>query len=120
MKDLRRQGVRVENVKIDAIRRYLELVAEGRTAKESAREVLAYLAGNPGSRIEEALGALGLLAPPLEEVERAVDELVREMLPRLGGRDPFGPIMGELMKRYRGRVDGAVLSKLLRERLSRT
>jgi glutamyl-tRNA(Gln) amidotransferase subunit E len=28
--------------------------------------------------------------------------------------------MGELMKRYRGRVDGAVLSKLLRERLSRT
>jgi len=120
MKDLRRQGVRVENVKIDAIRRYLELVAEGRTAKESAREVLAYLAGNPGSSVEEALGALGLLAPPVEEVERAVDELVREMLPRLGGRDPFGPIMGELMKRYRGRVDGAVLSKLLRERLSRT
>jgi Glu-tRNA(Gln) amidotransferase subunit E-like FAD-binding protein len=119
MKDLRRQGVRVENVKLDAIRSYLELVAEGRTAKESAREVLAYLAGNPGSSVEDALGALGLLAPPLEEVERTVDELVREMLPRLGGRDPFGPIMGELMKRYRGRVDGAVLSRLLRERLSR-
>jgi glutamyl-tRNA(Gln) amidotransferase subunit E len=55
----------------------------------------------------------------LEEVERTVDEVVREMLPRLGGRDPFGPIMGELMKRYRGRVDGAVLSRLLRERLSK-
>ncbi len=118
-KDLRRQGVRVENVKTDAIRRYLELVAEGRTAKESARDVLVYLAGNPGSSVEEALESLGLLAPPLEEVERTVDELVREMLPKLGGRDPFGPIMGELMKRYRGRVDGAVLSRLLRERLSR-
>jgi glutamyl-tRNA(Gln) amidotransferase subunit E len=119
MKDLRRQSVRVENVKIDAIRRYLELVAEGRTAKESAREALVYLAGNPGSSVEDALEVLGLLAPPLEEVEKTVDELVREMLPRLGGRDPFGPIMGELMKRYRGRVDGAVLSRLLRERLSR-
>jgi glutamyl-tRNA(Gln) amidotransferase subunit E len=51
-----------------------------------AREVLAYLAGNPGSSVEEALEALGLLAPPLEEVERTVDELVREMLPRLRGR----------------------------------
>ncbi len=41
-------------------------------------------------------------------------------MPRLGGRDPFGPIMGKLIKRYRGRVDGAVLSRLLRERPSRT
>ncbi|MDJ0274737.1 MAG: Glu-tRNA(Gln) amidotransferase subunit GatE [Nitrososphaerota archaeon] len=119
MKDLRRQGVPVENVGVGAVRRYLELVAQGRTAKESARDVLAYLAGHPGSTVEEALKALGLEAPPLDEVERVVDELVREVLPRLSGRDPFGPIMGELMKRYRGRVDGAVLSRVLRERLAR-
>ncbi|MCS7117846.1 MAG: Glu-tRNA(Gln) amidotransferase subunit GatE [Thaumarchaeota archaeon] len=117
MKDLKRSGVRVENIDLRRLHGYLKLVAEGRTAKESAREVLAYLANNPDSSSLDAVRALGLLAPTVEEVDREVEALVEELAPKFSGKDPFGPLMGELMKRYRGRVDGAMLSRLLREKL---
>ncbi|MEN3047475.1 MAG: Glu-tRNA(Gln) amidotransferase subunit GatE [Candidatus Caldarchaeales archaeon] len=117
MKDLRRSGVNVDAVDVRRLRGYLELIAEGRTAKESAREVIAFLAGNPDASPLDAVRSLGLLAPGMDEVEREVERLVEELAPKFSGKDPFGPLMGELMKRYRGRVDGAVLSRVLRDKL---
>ncbi|MCS7095065.1 MAG: Glu-tRNA(Gln) amidotransferase subunit GatE [Thaumarchaeota archaeon] len=117
MKDLKRSGVRVELIDLQRLNDYLRLIAEGRTAKESAREVLGYLANNPNSSPLEAVQKLGLLAPRLEDVEREVEELVTRLAPKFQDKDPFGPLMGELMRLYRGKVDGAVLSRILREKL---
>ncbi|GBC70997.1 Aspartyl/glutamyl-tRNA(Asn/Gln) amidotransferase subunit B [Candidatus Calditenuaceae archaeon HR02] len=116
LKQLRREGAPVENLTPAHIRGYFALVSRGATAKESALPVLAELAKNPSLTAEEAVERLGLKAPPLEEVVAFIEELVGAV-PQDERRSAAGRLMGELMKRYRGRVDGALLNKLLMERL---
>ncbi|MEM1972648.1 MAG: Glu-tRNA(Gln) amidotransferase GatDE subunit E, partial [Nitrososphaerota archaeon] len=71
---------------------------------------------DPSLTAEQAVDRLGLRAPPIEEVNSVLEELVSRVPP--GERkSATGRLMGELMRRYRGRVDGGLLNKLLMERL---
>jgi glutamyl-tRNA(Gln) amidotransferase subunit E len=117
LKQLRREGVPVENLDTERIAGYFRLVSEGVTAKESALQVLAELSRDPTLRPEEAVDRLGLRAPPLEEVRQFIDQLIRGVPTEERGR-ATGRLMGELMKKYRGRIDGSLLNKLLLERIS--
>jgi len=116
-KELRREGHPVDEVDFAKVKEYFQLVVEGKTAKESAKQVLAYLSHNPEASASEAVDKLGLRAPPIEEVVEQIDRLVAEALSSQPGSDPTGPIMGRLMKSYRGRVDGSLLSELVKNRL---
>ncbi|MCS7145299.1 MAG: Glu-tRNA(Gln) amidotransferase subunit GatE [Nitrososphaerota archaeon] len=116
LKQLRREGHRVENITPQHIRDYFKLVSRGETAKESALQVLAEIAKDPALAAEEAVDRLGLRAPPIEEVKAYIDELVSHVPPN-ERKSATGKLMGELMRKYRGRVDGALLNKLLMERV---
>ncbi|MCS7142810.1 MAG: Glu-tRNA(Gln) amidotransferase subunit GatE [Aigarchaeota archaeon] len=115
LKELKRDGLDVDSVPFDEFLDFFRMVVNGETAKEAARDVVAYLARNRGSSAREAVVKLGYRAPRIEEVIAVIDALIDEYS-RSGHRDVTGPVMGELMKRYRGKVDGAVLSRLVRER----
>ncbi len=117
-KELRREGYPVDEVEFSKVKEYFELVVRGVTAKESAKQVLSYLSRNPSSSVGEALDKLGLRAPPLEEVVEQIDRLIAEITSEQPHSDPTGPLMGRLMKIYRGRIDGAFLSELVKKRLS--
>lgn len=119
-KELRREGYMVDDVDLNEVERLFWMISRGETAKESAREVLAYLSKNRGAGAEEAISILGLRAPPMDEVVATIDRLIESV----GGSDQaekvhMSRLMGELMGLYRGRVDGALLNKLLRERMLR-
>jgi len=116
LKQLRREGIPVENITLRHLREYFSLVSRGVTAKESALQVLAELARSPELTADEAVERLGLRAPPIGEVLAFIEELVGGVPPRERDR-AAGRLMGELMKRYRGRVDGALLNRLLMEKL---
>ncbi|MEM2931559.1 MAG: hypothetical protein QXI61_01780 [Nitrososphaerota archaeon] len=117
-KELRREGHPVDEVDFSKVKEYFRLVVTGQTAKESAKQVLAYLSRNPDASASDAIDKLGLRAPPLEEVIQEIDRLIDEALSIQPRSEPSGHIMGRLMKLYRGRVDGAVLSELVKKRLS--
>lgn len=116
LKQLRREGYRVENISPSHIYDYFRLVSLGVTAKESALQVLAEIARDPSLTAEQAVDRLGLRAPPIEEVKTFIEELVSSV-PAGERGSAAGRLMGELMRRYRGRVDGGLLNKLLMERL---
>lgn len=116
LKQLKREGHKIENISPNHIYDYFRLVSLGVTAKESALQVLAEIARDPSLTAEQAVDRLGLRAPPIEEVNSFIEELVSSVPP--GERkSATGRLMGELMRRYRGRVDGGLLNKLLMERL---
>jgi len=119
MKSLKREGVNVERVRDEAFLEFFRFVSRGETAKESAPEVIRWLAENPGKSVGEALDSLGLRAVSVEEVEGEIERLIekhREIVRKNPGK-AVSLIMGELMKKYRGRIDGGKLHSLVRSKL---
>ncbi len=119
--ELRRDGVPVQNLTDEHLLDVFRLVARGGLVKEAVPAVLKYLAENPSSTAEGAVRALGLEPLSVEEARGVVREVLRGMegVIRERGMAAFGPAMGAVMARLRGRLDGALISKLVREELER-
>ncbi|MCD6357532.1 MAG: Glu-tRNA(Gln) amidotransferase subunit GatE [Thermoproteales archaeon] len=117
--ELRREGVPVHNLTDEHFLELFELVRRGELVKEAIPLVLRHLAENPSARARDAVKALGLTPMSAEEARAVVREVLNRMrrLVEERGEAAFGPVMGAVMRKLRGRVDGAVVSRLVREEL---
>jgi glutamyl-tRNA(Gln) amidotransferase subunit E len=122
LKALKRDGVKVEAVTDEQFRQMCGLIDSGKTAKESIPEILAWLAGHEESSAEEALKSLGLGMMSRMELEELVDKVIEQnrSLIETRGKGAFGPLMGTIMKKARGRVKAQLVNELLKKRLEDT
>jgi glutamyl-tRNA(Gln) amidotransferase subunit E len=115
--ELAREGICIRDLgMLDPIFKALD---EGRFAKEGVPEILWAMI-EKGLDLLEALDGLGLSGgPDLAAVRDRIKGVVVENmgLVKERGRGAVGPLMGILMKEFRGKVDGKVLSDILREEL---
>jgi glutamyl-tRNA(Gln) amidotransferase subunit E len=120
LKALRREGVAVEKVTDDQIMEIFRGVGSGDLAKEAAADVFVWLSENEGKNLQDAVDALGLKMLSKAELAKLVDRVVaenRQSVDQLG-KKAFGTLMGAVMKEVRGKADPALVSALLKERLS--
>jgi glutamyl-tRNA(Gln) amidotransferase subunit E len=80
---------------------------------------LTALAKEPELTAEKGISKLGLSTFDPEEVENFIKKLVREKEAFIKEKGPgaLGPLMGIVMKEYRGTVDGKILSQMLKKEL---
>ncbi|HEX9907076.1 MAG TPA: Glu-tRNA(Gln) amidotransferase GatDE subunit E, partial [Thermoplasmata archaeon] len=104
---------------IGTIRELLDGFKAGAFAKEAIPKILASVLEN-GHTVQRAIEAQGVESLDLKEVRELVDRVVkeREKFIRDRGESALGPLMGIVMKELRGRVDGQVISEILREKIS--
>lgn len=120
LKSLRREGFGVEPFSEDILLELFKSVDEGIIAKEAIPEVLRWLGSHEEAEMRDALEALGLQMIPIAEVETIVDQIVQanEELIRQRGLSALSPLMGVIMKTYRGRVDAKKASQILKEKIA--
>jgi len=118
---LRREGVDVDSFGEAQVRGVLLKVGRGEVAKEALPDVFRWLASNRGAAADDAIRALSLGSVGEDAIRAAVRDAVGRNidLVRRDGQRALSPIMGDLMKLFRGKVDGRLLSSLLREEISR-
>ncbi|MCS7135638.1 MAG: Glu-tRNA(Gln) amidotransferase subunit GatE [Nitrososphaerota archaeon] len=114
LRSLRREGINVEKITKTHMMRFFELVSCGKVAKEAAKDVLTAVAQKEQD-VDKAIDELGLWSPSISEVEDRIRALVKEHRQEIftDERRATAKLMGELMKDYRGRVDGALLNSML-------
>ena len=119
MKALRRDGIEVERVSDDQLRELFRLVDAGETAKEAIPDVITWLSKHESATAKEAVKSLGLAMISQEELEKMIDDLMRENRSLIEERKEgaFGPLMGMVMKRTRGRVKAESVSETLKRKL---
>jgi glutamyl-tRNA(Gln) amidotransferase subunit E len=122
LKALRRDGVNVEAVTDGQFMEMFRLIGEGKTVKESIPEVLTWLASHEEAGARAALKSLGLGMMSRKELEDLVDDVIEKNSEfiELRGKGAFGPLMGIVMKKARGRVKAGVVSEILKKRLDDT
>ena len=98
----------------------LRSVGDGKIAKEGVPPVLERMVLG-GEDLDSALAHSGLGSPSGPSLEAQIAEVLheQEQLWKSRGMTAFQPLMGHLMRRLRGRVDGEVAARALRAALER-
>ena len=118
-KSLKREGVPLEQVDETRLLEMFKALGKGLMAKEAIPDVLKAMAENPNASLQEILEKLGLRALSLDEVRALVDRIIEEnadVLKERGDR-AFKVVMGRVMSVLRGKVDGKLVSEVVRERV---
>lgn len=99
----------------------IEAVQGGRFAKEGVPLVLETLAQGQAATVEEAAAKRGLGGADQGQLEARARVLVEERIDfvRQRGRESVGPLMGVLMKEFRGRIDGSTINSVLQREVDR-
>ncbi|HDQ59618.1 MAG TPA: hypothetical protein ENN30_00325, partial [Candidatus Woesearchaeota archaeon] len=98
-------------------REAFELLNKNKIAKEAVIEILAFLARNPFFSAEQAMKDLKLSKITLTELKKIIQKTLEENK-ELTQKKQFGILMGLLMRRVRGRIDGELIAKELKKALN--
>ena len=120
LKGLRGKGVDVDSIDEGRLEGLVRLLAEGRVAKEAVEQIVAEMAKDRSVTAEEAARRLGLMGMSVEEAERVIEQVVRENADLVArrGEAAFGPLMGRVMERLRGKVDGKIVAEILKRKIA--
>jgi glutamyl-tRNA(Gln) amidotransferase subunit E len=121
---LRRESGLTHKFDIDKIElhHYFEvfkLFVSGGVAKEVIPALLIEIAQHPEMNVEDIAKNMGLGQKRTEDIERYVENIISQRIDFIKERGigAVGPLMGEVMKEFRGSVDGKILSNLLKEKI---
>jgi len=116
--ELRREGVKIQNIPDDAYLGIWHAVEKGRAAKEAIPDLLRSVAS--GTTLEDAIAQL---APAVsrEDLERIVQKIIADRADFVAQKQKaaLGPLMGVVMAEVRGSVDGKVVSEILKKELDK-
>jgi glutamyl-tRNA(Gln) amidotransferase subunit E len=117
--ELEREGVRIES--IDVLDEVFSALDKGLFAKEGVPEVIKYLIKHRDKTMEEILSEYGLKSVDKEKVRKIIERIIsdRREFVKERGESALKPLMGVVMKELRGRVDGRLISEILKEELSK-
>ena len=114
VKGLKSEGLDVDMLTIDDIKKVLKAVGSGKIAKEAIPEVLAaYLRGKVRSVEDSIKMFTRVSSEELEELIRKVIEENRSIVHEKGMK-AFGLVMGKVMSVVRGRVDGKLVADVVK------
>ena len=116
--ELEKMGLDPSKLTIDLMKDLLTSFNSGAFAKEAIPRILSSVLEN-GHTVARAVEAAGVEKIDIDAVRELCDRVVkeRESFIRERGEQSLGAIMGIVMKELRGKVDGQIISEILRERI---
>jgi len=116
--ELEDDGIRLEDTSI--LEPIFKALDAGELAKEGVPDVLRTML-EKGLDVDGALEDLGLAGgPDLEAIRVRIMEIVKENMDLVEkkGLGAVGPLMGKVMKEFKGKADGKALSDMLKQEIS--
>ncbi len=119
LRGLKRDGVEVDKVPKAQVREIFKCISNGELMKEALPDIFTWLSENEGKNVQDAIDSLGLKTISENELKALVDKVIAENKKLIQQRreDSFGVLIGTIMKDFRGKVDVAKVSRILKEKL---
>ncbi|MBI5459294.1 Glu-tRNA(Gln) amidotransferase subunit GatE [Methanobacterium sp.] len=120
LKELRREGLDVDNIPDSHLVGTFQLLKQGKISKDAVSDVLVGVLKEKWTP-EEAAGNLNLLMLSEENVRTIIVEIVtaNEKLITERKMGAMGSLMGMAMKELKGKADGKLVNKLLKEEIQK-
>jgi glutamyl-tRNA(Gln) amidotransferase subunit E len=96
-------------------------LSEDRYSKEAVPKILKCLAQNINETLENAIKVCGLGVTDTTNMEEIIRKIVSERMEFIKRRnmEALGPLMGVVMKELRGKADGKLISKILKQEIEK-
>jgi glutamyl-tRNA(Gln) amidotransferase subunit E len=119
--ELEKEGVEVNKITEDHMMQLFRLQSEGKIPNEAISNILKTIALKPDMGVDGSVESLGIGGVEKGELETAVDKLIEEKMDFVKGKglNAVGPLMGLIMKDFRGKVSGEEVNRLLKEKISK-
>ncbi|HDD56997.1 MAG TPA: Glu-tRNA(Gln) amidotransferase subunit GatE [Thermoplasmatales archaeon] len=119
--ELEKEGIAIEEINEELLEGIFLSLNKGLFAKEGIPEIIKYLITHRDKTIEDAIDECGLKSIDKEEVRRFIRDVIedRKEFVEKKRESAFAPLMGVIMKELRGKVDGKIISEILKEELSK-
>ena len=120
---LRRDGKNIENIADNDFIEIFNLLKEKEISKEAIEEIMRLKADTPEFSIDQIRKELKIESISIDDLTLLITEVVNNNLKMIKEKEmrAKGPLMGEVMKKVRGKIDGAIVSKelenLIKEKL---
>ena len=114
LKSLKRKGKNPKSLSDEVLIQIFTLLSEKKFSKEALPSILTFLIDNPNKTVQHALIELNITPLSREEVSRIVDEVLVKCSNPISTDCTFHKIMGEVMKIARNRIDGRVVSDVVK------
>jgi glutamyl-tRNA(Gln) amidotransferase subunit E len=118
---LSREGIAEDVLDRDTIAEVLRVIDSGTVAKEAALDVLRSIGKGESKSVREAVEELGLSSLDVSQLSEIIESVIRKnraLIEAKGEEGAFSPLMGEVMVKARGKADGRLVSRLLKEKLA--
>jgi len=121
MTSLRREGYNTDTISDDKIIEILSLVRDNKISKEAIEDILRVLANYPKKSVKDAIEELKIQTVSEADVRSYVINLLQQKMPLIKERKErsFKPLMGLVMKEFRGKIDGKIIAGILKEELEK-
>ena len=118
LKELKRDGCSVDELNNSILLEAFGLLENGKISKDALPQILENVC-NEGNSPQEAAESLNLMMLSEEDVEGIIAEIVssNKKMVEERGMGAMGPLMGMSMKKLKGKADGKLVNKLLRDKL---
>lgn len=114
--ELRRQSVDIEKITEKHFKELFKLVEENKIAKEALGKMLTKIALNPEKKVSEIAREFETVSE--DELKKYLDEIIKQNKELVSDKSrAFNILMGEMMKKYRGKADGALIAKIVKEKV---
>jgi glutamyl-tRNA(Gln) amidotransferase subunit E len=113
---LRRDGKEVENITDEDYKEIFKDLKSKRIGKEAIEDIMNIKADFPDLTIEQIKEKLRIESISIDDLKKVIEEIVNKNIELIKKREmrAIGPLMGEVMKEVRGKIDGAIVSKELK------
>ncbi|MFX1390786.1 MAG: Glu-tRNA(Gln) amidotransferase subunit GatE [Promethearchaeota archaeon] len=112
---LRRDGKNIENINDTDFIDIFSLLKKKKISKEAIEEIMSLKADSPDISIKEIKKKLKIESISIADLNQIIEESIKDNLELIKekGLRSKGPLMGEIMKKVRGKIDGAIVAKEL-------
>jgi len=119
-KAIKREGKIIENITNDDYKKIFLELKNKKIGKEAIEDIMRLKADSPNLTIEQSIENLNLKSLSIEDLKIIINEIVIKNLKIIKEREmrSMGPLMGEVMKKVRGKIDGEIISKELKIQIS--
>ncbi|MDO9045396.1 MAG: Glu-tRNA(Gln) amidotransferase subunit GatE [Methanobacteriaceae archaeon] len=120
LKELKRDGHDIDNLDLEVIKEVLKLLEEDKVSKDALSDIIGHVADNQVTPLKAAQ-SLNLIMLSEDDAAKIIENIVvkNENMVKERGMGAMGPLMGMAMKELKGKADGKLVNKLLRENIGK-
>ena len=121
LREIKREDYNIDVLTLDHFKGIFTLLADGKIAKDSVRKLAVETIKTPDVEIAEIAEKNNLTMLSEDDVAKIIAEIVanNEGMVKERQMGAMGPLMGMCMKQLKGKADGGMVNKIVREEIQK-